>query len=88
MPNYQLKLAPAAVRQLNKLAKLIQQKIFRRCELLELNPRPMDCKKLSGSDSFYRIRMGDYRIIYTIQDKELLILIVKIAHRKHIYRNI
>ena len=48
-------------------------------------PRPKDVKKLQGSDDLYRVRAGDYRVIYPIQDKRLLILAVKIGHRSDVY---
>jgi mRNA interferase RelE/StbE len=50
------------------------------------NPRPAGCVKLAGPDSLYRIRVGDYRIIYQIRDAELLILVVRVGHRREIYR--
>jgi mRNA interferase RelE/StbE len=50
------------------------------------NPRPVGIEKLSGSEEdFYRIRIGDYRVLYTIQDKVLLILIIKVRHRREVY---
>ena len=49
------------------------------------NPRPAGCKKLIGADNHYRIRVGIYRILYTIEDKVLTIVIVKVAHRKDAY---
>ena len=53
---------------------------------LQYNPRPPGVKKLAGENDLYRIREGDYRIIYTIEDKELIVLVVKIGDRKEIYR--
>lgn len=50
------------------------------------NPRPQGVKELAGEDDVYRIREGDYRIIYTIRDKELIVLVVKIGDRKETYR--
>jgi len=50
------------------------------------NPRPVGCVKLAGPDALYRIRVGDYRIIYQIRDSELLVLVVVIGHRREIYR--
>ncbi|MGH7236784.1 MAG: type II toxin-antitoxin system RelE family toxin [Nitrospiraceae bacterium] len=83
---YSVHLAPAAERQLKALDKPIQQRIVRRLRKLEGNPRPHGIEKLTGSEDFYRIREGDYRIIYTIKDKDLIVLVVKIGHRKDIYR--
>ena len=53
---------------------------------LAANPRPPGVEKLAGPDDFYRIRVGDYRIIYQIQDDVLMILVVKIGHRREVYR--
>lgn len=55
-------------------------------ELIE-NPRPLRVKKLRGSDRTYRIRESDYRIIYEIRDRELLILVIRIGHRRDVYRD-
>jgi mRNA interferase RelE/StbE len=83
---YSVHLAPAAERQLKTLAKPAQQRIVRRLRKLEDNPRPHGIEKVTGSEDFYRIREGDYRIIYTIKDQDLIILVVKIGHRKDVYR--
>lgn len=53
---------------------------------LSENPRPVGSIKLSGPESLYRIRVGDYRIVYQIQDAQLLVLVVRIAHRREVYR--
>jgi mRNA interferase RelE/StbE len=84
--SYQVELAPAAVRQLKKLTRDIQQRIVQRLEELAQEPRPDGVVKLEGVESLYRIRLGDYRIVYQIQDEILLIMVVKIAHRREVYR--
>ncbi len=53
---------------------------------LAVNPRPKGVKKLSGLDDLYRIRVGDYRIVYQIHDDRLIVLVVRIGHRKDVYR--
>ena len=83
---YSILLAPPAERQLKALAEPVQKRIVRRLKSLRENPRPQGVKKLTGEDDLYRIREGDYRIIYTIHDKELIILVVKIGDRKAVYR--
>lgn len=55
-------------------------------ESLESDPRPVGCKKLVGSDHTYRLRIGDYRVVYEIQDDILVILVVRIRHRGDVYR--
>ena len=55
-------------------------------DALAANPRPKGVKKLSGPDDLYRIRVGDYRIVYQIHDDRLIVLVVRIGHRKDVYR--
>jgi len=85
---YSVHLAPAAERQLKALDKPVRARIVRRLRKLEETPRPQGVEKLSGPDDLYRIREGEYRIIYTIKDKELMVLVVKIGHRKDVYRGL
>lgn len=85
---YTVLLAPAAERQLKTLDKPLQQRITKRLTRLGDNPRPHGVDKLAGEDNLYRVREGEYRIIYTIQDKELIVLVVKIRHRKEVYRKL
>lgn len=82
---YKIELRPAARRDLKDLPRDVLDRISRKISALAENPRPPGMEKLSGSEEdFYRIRVGDYRVLYTIQDKVLLILIVRVIHR-HIY---
>lgn len=83
---YSVLLAPSAERQLKALVESTLQRIVKLLKSLQHNPRPQGVKKLSGEDDLYRIREGTYRIIYTIQDKELIVLVVKIGDRKEVYR--
>lgn len=83
---YSILLAPPAERQLKALTEPVQKRIVKRLRTLKENPRPQGVKKLAGEEDLYRIREGDYRIIYTIQDKQLTVLVVKIGDRKEIYR--
>ena len=61
------------------------RKVLRRIEMLSEDPRPSGCEKLTGQERF-RVRQGRYRIVYSIQDKDLTVWIVKVDHRKDIYR--
>lgn len=61
------------------------KRILHRIEKLGENPRPPDCEKLTDQDR-YRVRQGRYRILYTVQDNELTVWVVKVAHRKDVYR--
>ena len=60
------------------------EKILHRIEALAENPRPPGCEKLTGQER-YRIRQGNYRVLYSIQDRELTVWVVKVGHRKEIY---
>ncbi len=81
-----LRIRPAARRQIKKLDRSIQARVIRRLEQLAEDPRPPGTTKLTAQDNLFRIRDGDYRIIYQIQDEALIILIAKIAHRGEAYR--
>ena len=85
---YQIEFAPAAKRQIKKLPRNIQKIIIERAEKLQMNPRPSGVKKLVGQHSLYRIALGDYRVIYKVDDNVLLVLIVKIGNRKDVYRGL
>jgi mRNA interferase RelE/StbE len=84
--SYQVEITPAAQRNIKKLPKNIQQQIIEKLENLSLEPRPMGVVKLAAEEDLYRLRMGNYRIIYRIQDPVLSIVITKIGHRKDVYR--
>jgi len=87
---YQIKIPERVIKKLNKASKKVRIKIIEKIDGLALNPRPLDCKKLQDNrrPPLYRIRTGDYRIVYTIQDEILLILILDVGHRKEVYRSI
>ena len=85
MAKYKLTIKKSAVKELADIPKKDLRKIVKRIQLLCKNPRPIGSQKLSARGQ-YRIRQGDYRIVYSIDDKELLIDIVKIGHRREIYR--
>jgi len=70
---------------LESLPGKIQDRIFEAIDALVDNPRPRGCRKLRGRDSQYRIRVGDYRVIYEIDDKTVTVLILRIRHRKDAY---
>jgi len=85
MAVYEVLLSKAARKQLAALPVFIHNKIIEDISHLSSVPRPIGCKKLKGYKNSYRIRVGDYRIIYEIEDKVLRILIVAIGNRKNIY---
>ncbi|MBB1482651.1 type II toxin-antitoxin system RelE/ParE family toxin [Tessaracoccus sp. MC1865] len=83
--SYRIEVAPAAVRQLRKLDRGAQRRVQAAIELLASRPRPSGAKKLVGGDGEWRVRTGDYRIVYEIHDNVLLVLVVAIGHRRDIY---
>ena len=84
--SYQLKITPAAQKELRKLDNLTFKRITRIIAKLEFEPRPNGYKKLSGGSDEHRIRVGDYRVIYAISDKEKIVIILTLGHRKNIYK--
>jgi mRNA interferase RelE/StbE len=85
MATYSIKYTPAAARQIKRLNKAIQTRLKPKIMKLAENPRPPGYKKLQGIDNYYRIRVGDYRVIYEIHDNVLLVLIVKVGPRRDVY---
>ncbi|HET9841873.1 MAG TPA: type II toxin-antitoxin system RelE/ParE family toxin [Nocardioides sp.] len=84
---YRIELAPAAVRQLRKLDPTARRRVQAAVELLAVQPRPNGATKLVGGDGEWRVRTGDYRIVYEINDEVLLVLVVAVGHRREIYRS-
>ena len=82
---YHVSLKPAAERALAKLSKKNQKALASRIEALALAPRPRGAEKLKGAADLYRIRSGDFRIIYQVHDDVLRVLVVIIGDRKDIY---
>ncbi|MDB9306650.1 type II toxin-antitoxin system RelE/ParE family toxin [Nodularia spumigena CS-591/12] len=83
---YQIEFTKGAVKQLKKLPTEIRERIDLKIQELAVEPRPDGVKKLQSELSLYRIRVGDYRVIYQIQDDILLVTIVQAKHRREIYR--
>ncbi|HRI62554.1 MAG TPA: type II toxin-antitoxin system RelE/ParE family toxin [Saprospiraceae bacterium] len=83
---YNVLLSKSAQKQLRKLPANIADLIEQRLLGLEENPRPPGCKKLVGEENAWRIRIGDYRVLYEIQDQVLIVRVVDIDHRKDVYK--
>lgn len=83
---YSIELAPAAVRQFRKLARNIQLKLAGAINSLADNPRPRGAVKLKGARGIWRIREGDYRLIFEVREPDSIVLILRIAHRREAYR--
>ena len=82
---YTIEFKKSAFKELEKLPVLIQQNITSNIAGLALNPRPNGCKKLKGRDNHWRIRLSDYRIVYTIEDNILMVEIIRVGHRSDVY---
>jgi len=82
---YRLVFTRSARRELERLPKGEIPRLTRRVQNLAGDPRPVGCEKLSGTD-FYRIRQGDYRVLYRIDDAERLVDILRLGHRREVYR--
>ncbi len=83
---YRISIEPAAQRELSKLPIDMRQDVADAISALANEPRPPGVRKLSGSKSSYRIRVGDYRVLYTIADRILEVIVVKVGNRRDIYR--
>jgi mRNA interferase RelE/StbE len=83
---YRIEFTHSADREFKKLEAVIKQRISDEVVGLETNPRPSGCAALKGYAHTYRIRVGDYRIIYQVHDKVLLVLVLKVGHRGDVYR--
>ncbi|MBE8986898.1 type II toxin-antitoxin system RelE family toxin [Nostoc sp. LEGE 12450] len=80
--SYQVALAPSAVQKIAELDSDVQQRLAQKLEELALNPRPEDAHPLKNTEQLYKVLLGEYRIIYQIQDQPLLVTVIKIAHPK------
>lgn len=83
---YRIELSPAAIRALKKLDRQALLRVQAAIQLLADNPRPPGAKKLSGGDGEWRVRTGDYRVVYEVHDDVLLVLVLSAGHRREIYR--
>ena len=87
MASYSLSIKPSAGKELEAVgAKVDRQRIVAKIQALSADPRPRGSDKLAGYDDRYRIRQGNYRIVYLIDDEASLVTIYKIGHRRDVYR--
>ena len=85
MANYRLTFRKSVAKDLRSLPPNDLSRVLKRIEALADDPRPMGSEKLSGQER-YRVRQGVYRIVYEIFDEELVIIVVKVGHRREVYR--
>ena len=86
MANYKLEVSATAEKQLRKLEQADQIRILRAVQDLAREPRPSGCRKLQGYDDVFRIRVGKFRILYSIDGMRIIVTVLKVAHRKDVYR--
>jgi mRNA interferase RelE/StbE len=86
MQVYEVYLERAAERDLRRLSADYFRRIIRQIKALSETPRPVGCRKITGSKNDWRIRMGDYRVIYEIDDRAKVVRVMRVRHRREVYR--
>ncbi len=86
--SWKLQIERKAQKALKKIPDPYKSNLINTIDQLSDNPQPNGCKKLKGAESLWRIRVNDYRIVYQIKDEQLLILVIRIGHRKDIYEGL
>jgi mRNA interferase RelE/StbE len=85
-PRYRVEFKPSAAKAVEKLPRPAQRRVLAAAAAHADDPRPDGCRKLEGEPDLYRVRVGDYRLVYTVRDRVLLVLIVRVGHRRDVYR--
>ena len=86
MASFKVLIKPSAAKELEDIdGKPDRRRVAQRIQALATDPRPPGCERLSGEDK-YRVRQGDYRIVYAVDDKKSVVTVVKVGHRKEVYR--
>jgi len=83
---YLLEIKSSVEKDFRKIPKVQQQKMWEHIQKLKVEPRPKNCRKMVGTESDYRIRVGNYRVVYRILDDNQIVIIFAAEHRKDIYR--
>ena len=87
MGRYAVQLKPSADRSLARLPESVQRRILLAMTDLGDNPKPPGVKKLAGGENLWRVRVGDYRVVYEILRRPPLVMVLRVAHRKDVYRD-
>jgi mRNA interferase RelE/StbE len=85
---YRIEVSPAAARQLKKIDRRVLPQIAEKIDSLAGEPRPRGCEKLSGYDDLYRLRVGDYRIVYGVEDRSVVVAVLRVGNRSEVYQRI
>jgi mRNA interferase RelE/StbE len=83
---YSVEVEPTARKRLNGIDPPHRARILRTLASLEQDPRPPGARQLAGSDGLWRVRVGDYRVIYSIEDGRLVVIVVRVGQRREVYR--
>lgn len=86
MPRYEVRISQTAAKQLRKLPREDQERVAAKAAALATDPRPAGTHKLRGYEDVWRVRVGPYRILYSVADAEVIVIVLKIGHRSKIYR--
>ena len=86
MAEYTVEVLSTAQKELKWLAPAVVERVYSRLEALRSNPRPPGCKKLKGGEKEWRIRVGEYRVVYTVDDPKRQVEVTRIRHRSEVYR--
>jgi mRNA interferase RelE/StbE len=84
MKRYEVLIAASVDKELAAMQKVLRRRVIDKFEEISEEPRGTDCKKLD--EATYRVRVGDYRIVYTVNDKEKRVVVTRIRHRREVYR--
>ena len=87
MDSYKVEFTKSAKKALDRIPNTVRNQLTVKIYSLKDNPRPDGCKKLKGEEDLYRIRVGDYRVVYLIQDGKLIVVVVKVGQRRDVYRD-
>jgi mRNA interferase RelE/StbE len=85
---YRIVISRRAERQFRNLTRAVQVRLAARIDSLAQNPRPPGAVRIEGTELIYRIRVGDYRVLYAVEERDLIVLVVKVGHRREVYRGI
>ena len=83
---YTVRMEARVRKTLDRLPADLYGRMMRKLESLQENPRPVGVEKLAGPEDLYRVRVGDWRIVYAVRDRELVVIVIRIGHRREVYR--
>ena len=86
MANYRVEVSRTAEKQIGALPRPDQVRVLRALQALAFDPRPSGCRKLEGYEATFRIRVGRYRVMYDVDDRRIVVVVLKVGHRRDVYR--